>query len=465
MNVDFIWDNFLNNIKSEVNSLTYETWFNNIELYEYENGLVKILVPMTIYKKHLSTKYYDLIKSIIDNLTNSDVKIEFYTKEELNELIEKNEKEPIDDNYHSNINVSIDDLLDNKEKFESNLNKKYTFDNFIVGNTNKFAQNAALKIAENPGVLYNPLFIYGNSGLGKTHLMHAIGNYIVEHSNKRVLYVSSQQFISDFIEVSRKNEQGSNINNFDYFKNKYRNIDVLIVDDIQFFQTAPKTQNEFFSIFNRLFEENKQIVISSDRSPDDLKELEKRLITRLAWGLSVDIYPPDLELRIAIIKKRIMGESINQNIPDEVIEYIAANVGSDVRHLEGSINRLLAYSAMMNISNIDLDVAMIALKDFINKGYSEKNSINRIQKIVAEHFQVSVDDLKSKKRSANLTFPRQVAMYLCRTLTDESFPKIGIDFGGKDHSTVMHSVEKIETEIKINKELYNLIEKLKQEIT
>lgn len=467
MNVDFIWDNFLNNIKSEVNSLTYETWFNNIELYEYENEVVKILVPMTIYKKHLSTKYYDLIKKILDNITNSDVKIEFYTKEELNEIIEKNEIKPIINNYQSNnnINISIDELLENKEKFESNLNKKYTFDNFIVGNTNKFAQNAALKIAENPGVLYNPLFIYGNSGLGKTHLMHAIGNYIVEHSNKRVLYVSSQQFISDFIEVSRKNEQGNNINNFDYFKNKYRNIDVLIVDDIQFFQTAPKTQNEFFSIFNRLFEENKQIVISSDRSPDDLKELEKRLVTRLAWGLSVDIYPPDLELRIAIIKKRIMGESINQNIPDEVIEYIAANVGSDVRHLEGSINRLLAYSAMMNISNIDLDVAMIALKDFINKGYSEKNSINRIQKIVAEHFQVSVDDLKSKKRSANLTFPRQVAMYLCRTLTDESFPKIGIDFGGKDHSTVMHSVEKIESEIKINKELYNLIEKLKEEIT
>ena len=334
----------------------------------------------------------------------------------------------------------------------------------IVGNTNKFAQAAALEVAENPGVLYNPLFIYGNSGLGKTHLMHAIGNYITEHSNKKVLYVSSDQFITDFLGINKKDENGKNFDYVSYFKNKYRSIDVLIVDDIQFFQGAPQTQNEFFNTFTKLYDENKQIIISSDRSPDDLKLLEDRLRTRFCWGLTADIFPPDFDLRVAIIKKKIIGESLNKNIPDDVIEYIASNVGSDVRHLEGSITRLLAYSTIMGGAEITLDLAVDVLKDFVNKGYSEKNSVNRIQRIVAEYFQVSVEDMKSKKRSANLAFPRQVAMYLCRKLTNESFPKIGIEFGGKDHSTVMHSVEKIENEITTNKELANIIEKLKKEI-
>ena len=348
--------------------------------------------------------------------------------------------------------------------FCSNLNKKFTFENFIVGNTNKFAQAAALEVAENPGVLYNPLFIYGNSGLGKTHLMHAIGNYITEHSSKKVLYVTSDQFITDFLGINKKDEYGKNFDYVSYFKNKYRSVDVLIVDDIQFFQSAPQTQNEFFNTFTKLYDENKQIIISSDRSPDDLKSLEDRLRTRFCWGLTADIFPPDFELRVAIIKKKIIGESINKNIPDDVIEYIASNVGSDVRHLEGSITRLLAYSTIMGGAEITLDLAVDVLKDFVNKGYSEKNSVNRIQRIVAEYFQVSVEDLKSKKRSSNLAFPRQVAMYLCRKLTNESFPKIGIDFGGKDHSTVMHSVEKIEKEVLTNKELANIIEKLKKEI-
>lgn len=294
--------------------------------------------------------------------------------------------------------------------------------------------------------------------------MHAIGNYITEHSSKKVLYVTSDQFITDFLGINKKDEYGKNFDYVSYFKNKYRNVDVLIVDDIQFFQSAPQTQNEFFNTFTKLYDENKQIIISSDRSPDDLKSLEDRLRTRFCWGLTADIFPPDFELRVAIIKKKIIGESINKNIPDDVIEYIASNVGSDVRHLEGSITRLLAYSTIMGGAEITLDLAVDVLKDFVNKGYSEKNSVNRIQRIVAEYFQVSVEDLKSKKRSSNLAFPRQVAMYLCRKLTNESFPKIGIDFGGKDHSTVMHSVEKIEKEVLTNKELANIIEKLKKEI-
>ncbi len=463
MNVKIIWSNFLNSIKNELNPLSFETWFQSTELYEYKDGICKIIVPMAIYKKHLTTKYYDLIVNTLNQVVGEIVDIQFYTKEELEEQ-EEIKQENQYSNYHNNINENSDNNNFETDHFVSNLNKNYTFDNFIVGNTNKFAQAAALEVAENPGALYNPLFIYGNSGLGKTHLMHAIGNYITEHSNKKVLYVSSDQFISDFLGINKKDEHGKNFDSINYFKNKYRNIDVLIVDDIQFFQGAPQTQNEFFNTFTKLHDENKQIIISSDRSPDDLKLLEDRLRTRFCWGLTADIFPPDFDLRVAILKKKIIGESINKNIPDDVIEYIASNVGSDVRHLEGSITRLLAYSTMMGGYEINLDLAVDVLKDFVNKGYSEKNSINRIQRIVAEYFQVSVDDMKSKKRSANLAFPRQVAMYLCRKLTNESFPRIGIEFGGKDHSTVMYSVEKLEKEISTNKELANIIEKLKKDI-
>ena len=296
--------------------------------------------------------------------------------------------------------------------------------------------------------------------------MHAIGNYSVQNSNKEVLYVTCEQFRDDFIGISRRMEEnGNNFDYVDYFKNKYRNIDVLMIDDIQFLGGATSTQQEFFHTFNTLYSDNKQIVITSDRSPDDLKLLEDRLRTRFCWGLTVDIYPPDFELRINILKKKIAGGAINQEIPDNVIEYIASNMGSDVRQLEGSINRLLAYSTIMGGSKIDLDLAIEALKDYTNTGISEKNNIRKIQKAVAEYFQISVDDMKSKKRSANLAFPRQVAMYLCRQLTDESFPKIGTEFGGKDHSTVMHSCDKIEAEMKVNKELVKTIENIKKTIT
>ena len=462
MDVKIIWSNFLNNIQTELNPLAFETWFKQLELYEYKDGICKIIVPMSIYKKHLTTKYYDLIINNLSEVVGDNVDIEFFTQEEiedLNKIVNKDFDNFINNNV---INSSVENPFD--DNYQSNLKPMYTFENYIVGNTNKFAQAAALEVAMEPGKLYNPLFIYGNSGIGKTHLMHAIGNYIVKNSNKKVLYVTSEQFISDFIGITKKDKNGSNFENIDYFKNKYKSVDVLMVDDIQYFQTAVGTQNEFFNIFNTLYDNNKQIIISSDRSPDDLKDLEDRLRTRFCWGLTIDIYPPDLDLRISIIKKKLIGESINKTIPDDVIEYIASNVGSDVRHLEGSINRLLAYSTMMGGIDITLDLAISELKDFVNKGYSEKNSINRIQRIVAEYYQVSVDNMKSKKRSANLALPRQVAMYLCRTLTNESFPKIGIEFGGKDHSTVMHSVDKIENEIKTNKDFANIIEKLKKEI-
>ena len=457
MNVDVLWSNFLVQIKDDLTSLSFDTWFKDTKLYKLEGGKAYIIVPMPIHKKHLSDNYGDLILNKLNEITGTNFELLFLLKEEIDEEEKKNKKNvPI-------VEQSINDGVP-KNFTHSNLKSKYTFENFIVGNSNKFAQAAALSVAENPGNMYNPLFIYGNSGLGKTHLMHAIGNYIVNNSNRKVLYVTSDQFIQDFIGINKKDDKGTNFNYVDFFKNKYRNIDVLIIDDIQFLGGATQTQQEFFHTFNTLYNDSKQIIISSDRSPDDLKLLEDRLRTRFCWGLTVNIFPPDFSLRTEILKKKIIAGNFEKEIPNDVIEYIASNIGTDVRQLEGSITRLIAYSTIMGGASITLDLAIEALKDFISKGMSEKNDVHRIQKIVSEYFQISVEDIRSKKRSSNISFPRQIAMYLCRTMTSESFPKIGTEFGGKDHTTVMHSVEKIEKEIKVNKDLANIIEKLKKDI-
>ena len=456
MNVDILWSNLLSQIKDELTSLSYSTWFSETKLYKLDNEIAYIIVPMPIHKKHLIDNYSSLITTKLADLTGANYELNLLLNEEIeNEIKEKKiEQEKL--------------IINNKEtndfNVNSNLNKKYLFDSFIVGNSNKFAHAAALSVAENPGNMYNPLFLYGNSGLGKTHLMHAIGNYIGEHSNRKVLYVTSEQFRQDFVKANRKDDKGTNFNYIDFFKNKYRNIDVLIIDDIQFLGGANQSQQEFFHTFNNLYNDSKQIIISSDRSPEDLKLLEDRLRTRFCWGLTVNIFPPEFTLRTEILKKKIIAGNFEQDIPDEVVEYIASNIGPDVRQLEGSVTRLIAYSAIMGGERITLDLAIEALKDFISKGIGEKNDIHRIQKIVSEYFQISVEDIRSKKRSSNISFPRQIAMYLCRTLTSESFPKIGTEFGGKDHSTVMHSVEKIENEIKVNKDLANIIEKLKKDI-
>ncbi len=456
MNVDILWSKFLDSIKDDLSSLSYSTWFQDTKLYRLEDNKAYIVVPMPIHKKHLMDNYSELISNKLIEITGTTYDLVFILEEEIIglELDEDDKEEPI---HISN---------ENKPKMynSTNLKRKYLFENFIVGNSNKFAHAAALSVAENPGNMYNPLFLYGNSGLGKTHLMHAIGNYIVDNSEKRVLYVTSDQFIQDFIGTNKKDENDTNFNYVEFFKNKYRNIDVLLIDDIQFLGGASKTQQEFFHTFNTLYNDSKQIIISSDRSPDDLKLLEDRLRTRFCWGLTVNIFPPDYNLKIEIIKKKIIAGNFEKVIPEDVIEYIASNIGPDVRQLEGSITRLIAYSTIMGGADINLDLAIEALKDFISKGMGEKNDIQRIQKIVSEYFQISVEDIRSKKRSSNISFPRQIAMYLCRVITSESFPKIGTEFGGKDHSTVMHSVEKIENEIKVNKDLNNIIEKLKNDI-
>ena len=453
MNIDLLWTKILSQIKEEVTSLSYNTWFADTELYKLTEGKAYIIVPMPIHKNHLNDNYYDLIADKIKTEFNYDYELIFILKEEIDiydEKLEKKEEQKIESSPNYNIN--------------SNLNKKYVFDNFIVGNSNKFAQAAALSVAENPGKMYNPLFLYGNSGLGKTHLMHAIGNYIVDNSDKKVLYVTSEQFKDDFIRANRKDESGTNFNYIDFFKDKYRTIDVLMIDDIQFLGEATKSQEEFFHTFNNLYNDSKQIIISSDRSPNDLKKLEERLRTRFTWGLQVNIYPPDFVLKKEILKKKIVAGDITEEFPEDVIDYIANNIGPDVRQLEGSINRLLAYSATWGGKKIDLELAIEALPDYVSKGMGEKDDIHRIQKIVSEYYQITVEDIRSKKRSSNISFPRQIAMYLCRTMTSESFPKIGTEFGGKDHTTVMHSVEKIEKEIRENKDLANVIEKLKKDI-
>lgn len=452
-----IWTSVLSKIKEEINSLSFQTWFEETELYRLEKNVAKIIVPFAIHKTHIINNYRDIIVEGLYEVTNTNYELELLLRDEITEDTEPK----VNTTSENSSNITSNSI--EMPYIKSNLNSKYTFENFIVGNSNKFAHAAALAVAENPGKMYNPLFIYGNSGLGKTHLMHAIGNYISKNSDKKVLYVTSEQFVSDFIGINKKDENGTNFTYVDFFKQKYRNIDVLIIDDIQYLGGATETQKEFFHTFNTLYGDNKQIIISSDRSPDDLKILEDRLRTRFCWGLPVDIYPPDFELRVAILKKRIVGEAINKEIPDQVIEYMASNLGSDIRQLEGAVTRLVAYSTIMG-SEIDLNLAIEALKDYINKGVSEKNNVNKIQKVVAEYFQISVEDLKSKKRNSNISFPRQIAMFLCRKFTDESFPKIGIEFGGKDHSTVMHSCEKIEREIKTNKDLADTIDKLEKDI-
>ena len=297
--------------------------------------------------------------------------------------------------------------------------------------------------------------------------MHAIGNYIESHTNKTVLYVTSEEFISDFIGINRKDIKDENDNNndiIDHFKEKYRNIDILMIDDIQFLSGAAKSQQEFFHTFTTLYDSNKQIIISSDKSPDDLKYLEDRLLTRFRWGLTVNIDPPDFELRCKILKAKMTGHEVARLVKNDVIEYIASNCENDVRHLEGAITRLYAYAAMMGPKEINLEFAVEALKDYLGKSIYITNDIQRIQKAVADHYKITVEDLKSKKRTANINYPRQIAIYLCRMTTEETIVKIGLEFGNRDHSTVLHAYEKISTELKTNMELKETLEEIKNKI-
>lgn len=459
MNTELLWNNFLSKIKERISPLSYDTWFKDTKLHKIDNGTAIIVVPIILHKKHLEENYLDDIEEIFNNITDTNFNFKFMLESEIQDE---------EDNITLNNSFESTDNAQNigvpyQSSASANLNSEHTFDNFIVGNSNRFAFTAARAVAEKPGKAYNPLFLYGKSGLGKTHLMHAIGNYIIKNSNKRVLYVSSETFVNDYIHAV-KNNKGDSFEKIDSFKKKYRNVDVLIIDDIQFLGSATKGQEEFFHTFNELHDSNKQIIIASDRSVDDLRQLEERLITRFNWGLTANITPPDFSLRVDIIKKKISHQETGDDVPIEVIEYIANINDSDVRQLEGAITRVFAYSSMMNRGVVTLDCAIEALKDKVSERSVYKNDVHRIQRIVCEYFKLDIEELKGKKRSKDINYPRQIAIYLCREITNESFPKMGTYFGGRDHSTIISAYQRIEKDLKTSYQLQTVISELKKRI-
>lgn len=451
MDINILWKNFLEKIKEQISSLSYETWFKETRLHSLDNSTAIIVVPMNLHKKHLMENYKEDIENVFNELTGTNFNFEFKLENEIEDI-------------KRIINVEeIRQGVPKQSVEEANLNSQYTFDTFIVGDSNRFAFTASRAVAEKPGKAYNPLFLYSKSGLGKTHLMQSIGNYILENSNKKVLYVSSDKFVNDYINAVRTVGK-NNIEKIDSFKNKYRNIDVLIIDDIQFLGSATKGQEEFFHTFNELYNSNKQIIIASDRSVDDLKMLENRLLTRFNWGLTANITPPDFELRVNIIKKKIAHQESADDVPQEVIDYIANNFDSDIRQLEGAITRVFAYSLMMNRGVVTLPIAIESLKDQLRDKSVYKNDVHRIQRVVCDYFKINIDDLKGKKRSKNINYPRQIAIYLCRELTTESYPKIGTYFGGRDHSTIINAYQKIENDLNSNEQLKVVISELKKNL-
>lgn len=446
MEIGELFTKFLEEIEPQLSANAYNLWFSTLEPISLNENNIVMKVPMNIHKTTLSTTYSNIIKSTLLSLTGKEYEIEYLTEDELEEIKPKKEEKKVENNW------------------DSNLNPDLTFDSFIVGDSNRLAVVSAHAVAENPGSMHNPFFLYGKSGIGKTHLMHAIGNYIVKHTDKKVLYVTSNEFVSDYAGIASVNKGNDSINYAQEFKNKYQNVDVLIVDDIQFLVGADKSQQEFFHTFNTLYNANKQIIISSDRSPDDLKKIEERLRSRFMMGLPVDIFPPDYELRVKIIKRIIKNKTPEIKINDDVIEYIANSCQNDVRHLEGTINRLMVYTAMMIPEKIDLKFATEALNDYISTNIYAENSISKIQKAVADYFEITVNDLKSKKRTNNVALPRHIAIYLCRLETNEGLARIGLEFGGRDHSTVSASCEKITNDLKEDDKLKQIVKDIKNKL-
>ena len=446
-----LWDKFLSAMQEKMNPISFNTWFKPLKLQEFntKDNKIVIQVPMGVHKTTLETSWHQVIEETLQELTGNTFELA-YVLEDLQAT-----KEKTDDKTKSK--------KTNEEVFVTNLKKEFTFDNFVTGDTNKFAKTAAIAVAEAPGKIYNPLFMYGKSGVGKTHLMHAIGNYITEHSNLKVLYTTSDSFKDDYTNIAG----GTNDNSFEraeYFKNKYRDVDVLLIDDIQFLVGAEKTQQGFFHTFNELHDKNKQIIITSDRSPEDLKLLEERLRSRFTWGLPVDIYPPDYELRCRIIRDKIRYLNLSTMMSDDVINYIANSCDTDVREIEGAINRLQAYTAVYAPPNITLEFAMEALGDYVNNNIYSISNITVVQKAVADYYGITVEALKGKKKSKNIAYPRMLGMYMARIMTNESFPRIGLEFGGRDHSTVIHACDKIEEDLKDNKQLQEIINEIKTKI-
>ena len=430
MDIVSLWDKTLQLIKGDLTSVSFNTFFKNIvPLKIHLNDLI-LLAPSDFNKDILENRYLHLIEDAISQLSLKKYNIKFVLSE----------KEVAD------LNSDSTDL--NYRVLYPNLNPKYTFDTFVIGNSNRFAHAA---VAESPAKAYNPLFLYGGVGLGKTHLMHAIGHHIVsQKKDSKVVYVSSEKFTNELINSIKddKNEE---------FRNKYRNVDVLLIDDIQFIAGKERTQEEFFHTFNTLHEANKQIIISSDRPPKDIPTLEDRLRSRFEMGLITDIQAPDFETRIAILRKKAQLERID--VPNEVMSYIAKNIKSNIRELEGALTRVVAYSSLSN-RVISFDLATEALKDIITSSKNEEINVLRIKEKVSSVFNLKMEDFNSKKRTRSIAYPRQIAMYLTRELTDLSLPKIGEEFGGRDHTTVIHAHDKVSKDIEESEEIKTKIDKI-----
>lgn len=431
-----IWEKTLAILEKELNQVSYQTWLKATKPISLTEDEVLIAVPNEFAKNWLNSRYYDLVKETIDAITQKNLEIQFIIP---GEAIPEKEKEREKDNRGRLLTSTT-------------LNPRYTFESFVVGNSNRFAHAASLAVAQNPGKTYNPLFLYGGVGLGKTHLMHAIGHF-VQSSNqaKKIVYATSEQFTNELINAIRDDKTPE-------FREKYRNVDVLLIDDIQFLIGKERTQEEFFHTFNTLYEANRQIVISSDRPPKDIHTLEQRLRSRFEWGLTTDIQPPDFETRVAILRKK--ADYDNLNLPGEILDYIARNIKSNIRELEGALNRVSAY-AFLTHQEVTLDLAKEVLKDLLPEEAKRVLTVEDIQKAVAAYFKVEVKDLKGKKRNQEITYPRQIAMYLCRELTDTPLVKVGDSFGGRDHTTVMHACSRIGELITSDSSVQKIIEDLK----
>ena len=452
--LEHIWNQTLNEVKEKLSNPSFKTWFSNTKPVDLkDDNILMIEVPNDFIKDWIETRYNELITDIIQNLTDTNLKCRFYTEEELNELneVEEDNKEEVEEDSEEK-NENKENTKRNEYNINNNLNPKYSFDSFVVGNGNRFAHAASLAVAEAPAKAYNPLFLYGDVGLGKTHLMQAIAHYILKHNpDNKVVYVSSETFTNELINAIKDDKTAS-------FRDKYRNIDILLVDDIQFLANKERTQEEFFHTFNSLHEANRQLIISSDRPPKEIPTLEERLRSRFEWGLITDIQKPDLETRIAILRKKADME--NLKVPNEVIIYIANNIQSNIRELEGALIKVIAYSSLVD-KDIDIDLAENALKDLIVENDEPREvNIELIKDVVVDYYNLKEADMTSKKRTQKIAFPRQIAMYLSRELTDLSLPHIGEDFGGRDHTTVIHAYNKIEQKIEEDNEFEKVINKL-----
>ena len=442
MDLNNMWDVFLSKIEQKVKPVLFQTWFTETQLVQLEDDLAVIKVPLDVHKKHLKENYGDIIKETFMEITGSIFNFKYVTENEIqNNEINNEEIKPND-----------------KAIFESGLDNKYNFDNFISGESNKFAKAIGVAVAEKPGSMYNPLFIYGNSGLGKTHLMHSIAHFVINtYPQSRVLYVTSEEFTNELIESIRN----SNNTAMTKFREKYRNIDVLLIDDVEFIIGKESTQEEFFHTFNALHSAKKQIVISSDKPPKDMEILEDRIRSRFEWGLIADISSPDYETRMAILRKK--EELDGYNLDEEIIKYIATNVKSNIRELEGALNKLMAF-ANLEKQEVTLALAEQVLKDIISPDEKRIITPEYIINTVCEHFDVSLEDIKSNKRSSKIVHPRQIAMYLCRDMTDTALKVIGKYMGNRDHTTVKHGIEKIEKELQTSPTTQNTVEILKKKI-